>query len=75
MSPGERQTYIAEQGARRQALQKKIEELGGKRQAYIEEKVRQEAGKGADSLDAQIYSCIKAQAAEKEIRYTGGPVY
>ena len=75
MNPGERQTFIAAQGARRQALQKKIEELGGKRQAFIEEKVKQEAGKGADSLDAQIYRCIKAQAAEKEIRYTEGPAY
>jgi len=75
MIPEERQAYIAEQGVTRQALQKKIEELAGKRQAFIEEKVKAEAGKGADSLDAQLYRCIKAQAAEKEIQYTGGPAY
>lgn len=75
MRPDERQTHIADQGARRQALQQQIEELAGKRQRYIEEKVKKEGQRGAASLDAQIYQCIQAQAAEKNIVYTRGPSY
>jgi hypothetical protein len=75
MSLQERKTFVADRGAERRTLQKKIEDLAAKRQTYIEEKVKQEAGEGAASLDAQIYRCIQAQAAEKEITYSGGPAY
>jgi hypothetical protein len=75
MSGKERQSYVAEKGVERQMLQEKIKDLAAKRQAYIEEKVKQEAGKGGASLDAQIYRCIQTQAAAKKIRYTGGPSY
>jgi hypothetical protein len=75
LSPPERKAYVAARSAKRTALQTRIEDLAAKRQTYIEEKVKQEAGKGADSLDAQIYRCIKTQAAGKAIRYEGGPSY
>jgi hypothetical protein len=75
MNTSERQAHVAAQGAKRQALQQQIEELAGQRQRYIEEKVKMEGQKGAASLDARIYQCIQAQAAEKNIRYTGGPSY
>jgi hypothetical protein len=75
MNTSERQAHIAAQGAKRQALQQQIEDLAGQRQRYIEEKVKLAGQKGAASLDAQIYQCIQAQAAEKDIRYTGGPSY
>jgi hypothetical protein len=75
MKQSERQAHVAAQGARRKALQQQIEDLAGKRQRYIEEKVKREGQKGADSLDAQLYRCIQAQAAEKDIRYSGGPAY
>jgi len=74
MRPVAREAYIAQKAADRQALQDQIAELGQKRQAFIEAKVKEEGG-GEKSLDTQIYRCIKTQAAEKEIRYTGGPVY
>lgn len=75
MKRSERQAHVAAQGARRKALQQQIEVLAGKRQRYIEEKVKREGQKGAASLDAQLYQCIQAQAAGKGIRYTGGPAY
>ena len=75
MTPKQRQAYVAAKGVKRQALQEKIEDLAAKRQAYIEEKVKQETEGGADSLDTQIYRCIQTQAAEKDIRYNGGPAY
>ncbi len=74
MGPAERKAYIAKKAAERQALQDEIAELGQKRQAFIEAKVKEEGG-GEKSLDAQIYRCIKTQAAAKAIRYTGGPAY
>lgn len=75
MKKSERQAHVAAQAARRKALQQQIEVLAGKRQRYIEEKVKREGQKGATSLDAQLYHCIQTQAAEKDIRYTGGPAY
>ena len=75
MNTSERHAHIAAQGAKRQALQLQIEDLASKRQRYIEDKVKMDGEKGASSLDAQIYQCIQAQAAEKDIRYTGGPAY
>lgn len=75
MSLQERKNFVDDREAKRLALQKKIEDLAARRQAYIEEKVKQEAGEGAASPDAQIYRCIQAQAAEKEITYSGGPAY
>jgi len=75
MSPVERGAHVASQAAKRKVLQQQIEDLAGQRQRYIEEKVQMEGEKGTASLDAQIYQCIQAQAAEKDIRYTGGPSY
>jgi Mg-chelatase subunit ChlD len=75
MNKSERQAYVAAQGENRQALQKQIEDLAGRRQHYIEEKVKLEGDNGTGSLDAKIYQCIQAQAADKNILYTHGPAY
>ena len=74
MGPAERKAYITKKAVERQALQDEIAEWGQKRQAFIEDKVKEEGG-GEKSLDAQIYRCIKTQAAAKAIRYTDGPAY
>ncbi len=74
MSPAERKAYVAERAADRQVLQNKIAALGKQRQEFIEAKVKAE-GSGGKSLDAQIYRCIKTQAAAKAIHYTKGPAY
>lgn len=71
----ELEQYIADQSKQRKALQDEIEKLAKKRQAYIEEKLKNEENRGADSLDAKIYKCIRTQAAQKDIAYTGGPEY
>ena len=59
----------------RKQLQSQIEDLANKRQHFIENKVRDEKGGGADSLDTKIYRCIQVQAAQKGIEYTDGPAY
>lgn len=67
--------YIKKQSRQRKALQAKIDGLAKKRQAHIENLVKNEAGRGSESLDAKIYNCIKTQAAEKKIIYKDGPAY
>ena len=75
MSKTELKEHLAAQRKRRKELQSKIEGLAKKRQSFIEENVRAEKSKGAKSLDAKIYGCIRTQAAEKEILYKDGPKY
>jgi hypothetical protein len=74
MRLSERRAYVAARAAKRQVLQDRIAALGQQRQAFIEAKVR-EAGNGGKSLDAQLYRCIRTQAAAKAIHYTDGPAY
>jgi Skp family chaperone for outer membrane proteins len=75
MKKAELEQYIADQSKQPKELQDEIETLAKKRQAYIEEKLKNERNRGADSLDAKIYKCIQTQAAQKDIAYTGGPEY
>jgi len=75
MDSDEIKNHIKEQSLLRKALQAKIDGLAKKRQAHIENLVKNEAGKGVESLDTKIYNCIKTQAADKKIVYTDGPAY
>ena len=75
MDTDEIKNHIKGQSLRRKELQAKIDRLAKKRQAHIENLVKNEAGKGGESLDAKIYNCIKTQAADKKIVYTDGPAY
>lgn len=68
-------THISNLSKNRKALQQQIDELAKKRQSYIQEKVSLEKDKGASSLDAKLYKCIKTQAAKKDIDYKKGPAY
>ena len=75
MDTDEIKNHIAKQSFKRKELQTKIDGLAKKRQAHIENLVKNEAGKGGESLDAKIYNCIKTQAADKKIVYKDGPAY
>jgi Mg-chelatase subunit ChlD len=75
LNQGQRKDLVTDRIKQRQALQAEIDSLAKQRQAFIEEKVQKEAGKGDTSLDAKIYQCIQSQAAKKDIRYRGGPAY
>ena len=75
MDSDEIKNHIKEQSLRRKTLQAEIDGLAKKRQAHIENLVKNEAGKGVESLDTKIYNCIKTQAADKKIVYTDGPAY
>lgn len=75
MSPEERQGYVADNLAKRKKLQAKIKELAARRQTHIEEEVRRSVPAAQASLDHEIYSTVKAQAAKKGIAYEAGPAY
>ncbi len=68
MAPQERRALIEQTARQRDALKDEIRQLAEQRAAYLEQKV--EASGGApESLDEKIYSAVRAQAAEKGLRY------
>ena len=70
MSPAEQQTWLAEQGRKREGIQKEINTLLAEREAYIaaETKKRIEAGQG-NSFDLEVARIIQEQGRKKGIRY------
>jgi Skp family chaperone for outer membrane proteins len=72
---GKREAYIADMAKQRDELQQKIQQLGKDRQKYIQKQIREKNVKENDSLDQQIYQCIKTQGGKKDIKYVDGPVY
>ena len=74
MSVEERKKYVAENDARRRAIQKEIKQLAAQRQAHIENELKR-SGKGAKSLDSAIFESVQKQASKKGITYKGGPKY
>lgn len=75
MTLDERKGYVAKKAVERSEIQKQIEEISKKRQQYIQQKISKKNLNEKDSLDKQLYECIKTQAAQKNIEYTDGPVY
>jgi Mg-chelatase subunit ChlD len=75
MTAAEREQYIKEMTAKRQAVEEKIKEVGAQRQSYIEEQVKANADKPATTLDEVIFDSVKEQAARQGIVYEGGPSY
>ena len=75
LSPAARRTLIAEQAAKREALEQQIKDLSAQRAAYLKSRVEAEGG-AETSLDYQIFNAVREQAAEKGLRYDkAAPVY
>jgi hypothetical protein len=67
MTPEERETYVRDQLAKRETLQKQIVELSKKRDAYIENE-RKEAPRAADrAFDEAVRGTLREQAKKKGI--------
>ncbi|MBN2018610.1 MAG: VWA domain-containing protein [Sedimentisphaerales bacterium] len=75
MSEKDRETYVADMAKKRDDLQQKIQKLSAQRQEYIQKEINQKNLKEKDSLDRQVYECIKTQAGKRDIKYVEGPVY
>lgn len=75
MTLEQRKEYVAKMAAERSQIQKQIEEISLKRQNYIKQQIQEQNLNDSDSLDNQLYECIKDQANKKSIIYSDGPVY
>jgi Mg-chelatase subunit ChlD len=75
MSQAERGEHVRKTAERRAQLQTQIAELSAKRQAYIQEQIEKAGPSVRDSLDVQLYECIRTQAETKNIVYAEGPLY
>lgn len=67
MKPEEREKHVKDQLAKRQDLEKKIAELGKKRDEYIREETKKNANKGQSALDEALRGAIREQANKKGI--------
>ncbi|MFN4261595.1 MAG: vWA domain-containing protein [Gemmataceae bacterium] len=67
MKPEERVAYVKQKMAERDAIQKQIEELGAKRQAYINEELKKNRDAGDKAFDAAVRDVLRQQAAQKGI--------
>ena len=66
---------VRQVAAKRQKLQREIQELAQQRRDFLSEKV-EEAGGAADSLDARIYGAVREQAAARGLEYEAAePAY
>ncbi len=68
MAPAEREVAVKEQARKREDLNRRISELAGKRDAYIEKQVAAEGGAAA-SLDEKIYGAVRRQALGAGLSY------
>ena len=64
-SKGEIKAYVADKKAEREKIQKEIQELNAKREAYIAENQKEEKGE----LENAMLSAIKSQASKKNFKW------
>jgi len=74
LAPENRQSFVDELLGRREDLQARIQELSGKRDGYIQKKVK-DAGGLESSLDQKLYDAVKEQAGAAGLEYEDGPAY
>jgi len=66
---------VAEQTAKRAQLKQEIAAEAGRREAWLKKNVA-ESGAAESSLDHKLYRALRAQAADKGLRYESStPVY
>lgn len=68
MKPEARKDFVEQKAKERQELNARIRALGDQRQSFIEKKVADSA-ETESSLDEQIYSVVKEQAAKAGLKY------
>jgi hypothetical protein len=75
MAPAAKKALIEKTAARRDELKREIQQLADQRTRFLKEQVSAEGGASA-SLDHKLYGAIRAQAAEKGMRYEAdAPAY
>lgn len=70
MSREERETFVAGKAKEREEIQKRVNELNTKRQAFIREQGAR-SGAGRDSFDAAVLGALREQAARRGFAFPG----
>jgi hypothetical protein len=68
MTPAQRVAHVKEMTAKREALQKQIDELTVKRNAYLAQELKRQQGDAGRVFDAALRETIRIQAAQKGIK-------
>lgn len=68
MSKEERKTFVEAKAKERKELQEQIQELNKKRQAFITEARKEQAGSTENTLDAAMLSVVRKQATNKGLK-------
>ena len=68
LKPAEREAYVKEMLAKREAMQKRIAELQKQREAHIAQEMKRNATAGDRALDAALRKTIREQAGAKGIK-------
>jgi hypothetical protein len=69
MSPQERAAYVEQMGQRRAAIKQQIDELGKKRDAYVQAEMQRQALDASKGLDDAIRRAVREQAEKKGMRF------
>ncbi|MFK7798013.1 MAG: VWA domain-containing protein [Aureispira sp.] len=69
MNVEERKAYIKEKSEERAAVQKEIQEIAAKRDAFLAEKRREQAGDTSNTLDQVMLKTIREQAVKKGYKF------
>lgn len=67
MKPEEREKYVKELVVKRETLQKKISDLGKKRETYIQEQQKKNPSKADQAFDDAVRTALREQAQKKGI--------
>jgi len=68
LTPEEREKYVKDMLAKREAMQKETLELSAKRDTYIAEEMKKKAASGDKAFDEALRGAIREQAAAKGIK-------
>jgi len=73
MTLEEREAYIAEKAAEREAIQTKVAELGKKRDAYVRAEIEKQGLDETEALDFVIRNTVREQAVSKGFEFPEQP--
>ena len=72
MTSAQREAFLKAKSEERRKIQARIDELVKQRQAYIQEEMRRQAGKGG--FDEQVQAIVAGQARAKGIQYAASDI-
>ena len=73
MTPDQRQAFVDQQAKRRETLQKDIQDLGLKRDAYVKEQMAKQGLTEKAAFDGVLRAAIRQQAQAKDFRFEKTP--